>query len=107
MNCIFVIICGVKGLSDGGFRLYMRDLRLVWGVVCPVYGACDLDLRIFPDFTPHFLRDETDSGRGVHRFWGVLIQKSRSLFGHFFGFYPNFGVFGVGVLYWALSRGWG
>ena len=54
MNCIFVIICGIKGLSDGGFRLYMRDLRLVWGVVCPVYGACDLDLRIFPDFTPIF-----------------------------------------------------
>jgi len=42
-----------------------------------------LDFVNFDHFYAHFLRDETGSGRGVHRFWGVPIQKSRSLFGHF------------------------
>ena len=70
----------------------------------------DLVIRIFGGFWPtftgfsrilgEFLRDEITLGRGVHRFWGVPIQKSRSLFGLFFEFYPNFRVFGVGVLYW-------
>ena len=31
--------------------------------------------------TGEILRDGIASGRGVHRFWGVLIQKSRSLLG--------------------------
>ena len=53
----------------------------------------------FCEFSPYFLRDETAVGRGVHRFWGVPIQKSRSLFGPFSHFSPNFGIFGVGVIY--------
>ena len=45
------------------------------------------------------LRDEMAVGRGVHRFWGSPIQKSRSLFGPFSHFSRNFGNFGVGVIY--------
>ena len=48
--------------------------------------------------TGEFLRDGIASGRGVHRFWGVPIQKSRSLFGPFSHFFPNFGISGVGVV---------
>ena len=59
----------------------------------------------FPLILPHFLRDGIASGRGVHRFWGVPIQKSRSLFGHFSRFSPIFWIFGVGVLYWATFPG--
>ena len=58
-----------------------------------------IDLGDFPSILAQFLRDETGVGRGVHRFWGVPIQKSRSLFGLFFGFYPNFRISGVGVVY--------
>ena len=58
-----------------------------------------IDLGDFPSILAQFLRDETGVGRGVHRFWGVPIQKSRSLFGHFSRFFPIFWIFGVGVVY--------
>ena len=44
------------------------------------------------------LRDGIASGRGVHRFWGVLIQKSRSKFGAKVGKSPKIGKLGVGVV---------
>ena len=44
------------------------------------------------------LRDGIGSGRGVHRFWGVLIQKSRSKFGAKVGKSPKIGKLGVGVV---------
>ena len=44
------------------------------------------------------LRDGIASGRGVHRFWGVLIQKSRSKFGAKMGKSPKIGKLGVGVV---------
>ena len=52
----------------------------------------------FPLILGRFLRDGIASGRGVHRFWGVLIQKSRSLLGLKTRFLRNFGICGVGVL---------
>ena len=58
-----------------------------------------VDFHKFGQFWGWFLRDETGLGRGVHRFWGCLIQKSRSLFGHFSRFFPIFWIFGVGVVY--------
>ena len=45
-----------------------------------------------------FLRDETGSGRGVHRFWHFLIQKPRSNFSPFSDFCHFSGIFGVGVV---------
>ena len=45
-----------------------------------------------------FLRDGIASGRGVHRFWGVLIQKSRSNFGVKSGKSRIFEFLGVGVV---------
>ena len=45
-----------------------------------------------------FLRDGIASGRGVHRFWGVLIQKSRSNFGVKLENSPKIGFLGVGVV---------
>ena len=44
------------------------------------------------------LRDEIAVGRGVHRFWGVLIQKSRSNFRGKMGKSRNSGISGVGVV---------
>ena len=45
-----------------------------------------------------FLRDGIASGRGVHRFWGCPIQKSRSNFGVKSGKSRIFGFLGVGVV---------
>ena len=42
-------------------------------------------------------------GRGVHRFWGSSIQKSRSNFTPFSHFSRNSGIFGVGVVYSEIS----
>ena len=44
------------------------------------------------------LRDGIASGRGVHRFLGVLIQKSRSLLGLKTRILRIFGICGVGVV---------
>ena len=48
--------------------------------------------------TGEILRDGIASGRGVHRFWGVLIQKSRSNFKGKPGKSRNFRFLGVGVV---------
>ena len=76
----------------------------VWSRVWSRFGCVTMafpcDFVNFTRFWPWFLRDGIASGRGVHRFWGVRIQKSRSLFGPFPRFLRNFGICGVGVLYW-------
>ena len=86
MNCIFVIIWGFKGFSDGGFGLYMRSLRLVWGIVCPVYGVCGLDLRIFPDFTPIFYGMKRARVGAFTDFGGSRYRNPV----HFLGTFSNF-----------------
>ena len=48
--------------------------------------------------TGEILRDGVASGRGVHRFWGVLIQKSRSNFRGKTGKSRIFEILGVGVV---------
>ena len=78
----------------GFWALYMSVALWINGLVA-WNSLFPLD---FSSFSPWILRDETDLGRGVHRFWGVWIQKSRSLFGPFFHFCPNFGISGVGVV---------
>ena len=64
---------------------------------------CVPDFMSFGHFFPQFLRDETGSGRGVHRFWGSPIQKSRSNFSLFSDFSLISGIFGVGVVYFRNS----
>ena len=63
-----------------------------------VLGVRRVVVGDFGEFLGHFLRDGIASGRGVHRFWGSPIQKSRSLFGPFSHFFPDFRIFGVGVV---------
>ena len=57
----------------------------------------------FGGFRGGFLRDETGSGRGVHRFWHFLIQKPRSNFSPFSDFCHFSGIFGVGVVYSGVA----
>ena len=61
----FDILIGVGGGSDGDI-----------GLRC---GVC-MKIGDFGPKTRDFLRDGIASGRGVHRKWGYLIQKSRSNF---------------------------
>ena len=73
-----------------------------WVVTCGCFGATHLILAAvaadFERFLGGFLRDETGSGRGVHRFWHFLIQKPRSNFSPFYDFSHFSGIFGVGVV---------
>ena len=72
-----------------------------------LYTCDSLDFgRGFPKFGTilgEFLRDETGSGRGVHRFWHFLIQKPRSNFSPFSDFSHFSGIFGVGVVYLGMA----
>ena len=77
----FYEFCGYLGVYTGDYGL---DLTR---------GGLDFD-----EFWGGFLRDETGSGRGVHRFWHFLIQKPRSNFSPFFNFTRFSGIFGVGVV---------
>ena len=49
--------------------------------------------------TGDFLRDGIALGRGVHRFWGCLIQKSRSKIRGSSQKSRIFWILGVGVIY--------
>ena len=72
-----------------------------------LYTCDSLDFgRGFPKFGTilgEFLRDETGSGRGVHRFWHFLIQKPRSNISPFSDFSHFSGIFGVGVVYLGVA----
>ena len=85
----------------------MGIILRIFDPISVIYGSVAWVFCDFPRFFPHFLRDETGSGRGVHRFWGVPIQKSRSNFTPFSHFSPNFRFFGVGVVYSGISLGVG
>ena len=93
-------------LSKDYFRTWWTVFFCVLGLWMGIWHTkfglkliCAPDFANFGHFSPWFLRDGIASGRGVHRFWGVPIQKSRSLFGHFSRFFPIFWIFGVGVVY--------
>ena len=64
-----------------------------WGMVVEPRGRH----KKWPE-TGKFLRDGIASGRGVHRFWGVLIQKSRSKFRRKVGKLRKIRISGVGVV---------
>ena len=72
-------------------------------VNCGSIGFPTLSFANFPWFLGVILRDGTGSGRGVHRFWGSPIQKSRSNFSPFFHFSHFSGIFGVGVVYLGVT----
>ena len=79
----------------------MVILPFVWrdyGVCALNIGPLTLNFADFPWISGGFLRDETGSGRGVHRFWHFLIQKPRSNFSSFYDFSHFSGIFGVGVV---------
>ena len=67
--------------------------RLWWDMVVKPRGRH----KKWPE-TGGFLRDGIAVGRGVHRFWGVPIQKSRSKFRGEVGKSRKIGVLGVGVV---------
>ena len=80
-------------------------MTLILTLICVNVGVCalsigslTLDFADFPWISGGFLRDETGSGRGVHRFWHFLIQKPRSNFSPFCDFCPISRIFGVGVV---------
>ena len=90
-----------------GFWVVLGIILWIFDLVSVIYGSVTRVFCDFPRFCPHFLRDETGVGRGVHRFWGVPIQKSRSNFSPFSHFSPDSGISGVGVVYSGISRGVG
>ena len=98
--CLGVIYTSCLGLAYSGcggpgVEMIIRD---VWGYLIDVgrsIWTCDVKNRGKRGL---FLRDGIALGRGVHRFWGVPIQKSRSNFGLKLEKSRKIGILGVGVV---------
>ena len=87
-----IVVGIVGGLCGLGTRVTIR----LAGGTCDGWKLC-LSGENGPE-SGEILRDGIASGRGVHRFWGCPIQKSRSNFRGKMEKSRNSGISGVGVV---------
>ncbi|MBX9572915.1 MAG: hypothetical protein K2X77_28730 [Candidatus Obscuribacterales bacterium] len=61
LNCVILVIVGIKEPTESNIGGYMINLNLLWGIVMGVFGAFMLSLVMMDKNKPHITATKPDT----------------------------------------------